>query len=216
MPIYPTKRAAFVHIPKNGGSTVTAAMRRKNLLGQRVQQSELVSKGNETILDILDHLGDQADSYFKFSFVRNPWDRFVSAYHYVCQRRPELTSVNCHSSFAEFVDAFAGDPQPYLRIRYFRPQWTYLTDDEGEIPLDKIGRFEQFDQDLHEILGLIGVRRSLIRHRKRTVRADYRDYYDAHRQDVIERVYDEDIELFGYSFDDGCIRNQAGAKKLMF
>ncbi len=207
MPIYPTYRAAFVHIPKNGGSTVTTAMRRKNLLGQRLEKGELVSSGNETITDILDHLGSEADTYFKFSFVRNPWDRFVSAYHYVRQRRPELTQVNCHSSFPAFVDAFNADPLPFLKIRYFRPQWTYLTDDEGEVALDKIGRFEQFDQDLYDILGKIGMRRSLIRHRKRTVRADYRDYYDAHRQDVIARVYDEDIELFDYSFEDGCVRN---------
>lgn len=209
MPIYPSHKAIFVHIPKNGGSTITTLLKRDRFLGRRLNVTDPRDNGRETISELLEVMGDEAKDYYKFSFVRNPWDRFVSAYHYVCQRRPEMETVTSYENFADFAEAFSKNPDQYLNIRYFRPQWTFLTDKDGNSPMDFIGRFENFDSDLQQVLRQLGIRRTFMRHRKRTKRSDYRDYYDAKSTAAIAEVYAPDIERFDYEFDSGSVRKNA-------
>lgn len=209
MPIYPDLRTVFVHIPKNGGSTVTTLLKRDRYLSRRVNERHPKDEEKATISGLLKLVGDEADDYYKFAFVRNPWDRFVSAYHYVCQRRADLTDVSSHGTFDEFMAAFAHDPDRFLEIRYFRPQSYFLTTRSGEMPIDFIGRFERFDEDLKVVMKHLGLRNSAVRHRKRTARSDYRDYYDDDSRNVVAQAYARDIELFGYSFDDGSIRKKS-------
>ncbi|WP_425044224.1 sulfotransferase family 2 domain-containing protein [Primorskyibacter sp. S87] len=215
MPIYPSHKALFVHIPKNGGSTVTTLLKRDSFFGRRVNQTDPRDGGRETISELLEVMGDEAKDYFKFSFVRNPWDRAVSAYHYVCQRRPEMVSVNSHPTFAEFTRAFADDPEQFLKIRYFRPQFEYLTTQDGDRPLDYIGHFENYDSDLRDVLKKIGIRRTLIRHRKKTKRSDYRDYYDDRAREAIAGIYARDIEELGYEFEGGSKRKKSFLLRFM-
>ncbi len=206
MPIYTSHRAVFVHIPKTGGSTVTTVLKRDTFLGPKRNLSDPRGDACETIFEIRDLLGAEFDEFFSFSFVRNPWDRFVSAYHYVMERRPELEQVTVHKRFEDFVRAFEADPDTFKAIRYFRPQNAYLLDENGNIPVDFVGRFERFEQDLGTVLDRLGVHRSLIRHRKKSRRSDYRDYFDARSQEIVADAYRADIEAFDYSYGDGCVR----------
>ncbi len=210
MPIFPNIKVIFVHIPKSGGSTVTTVLKRDRFLGRRVNPRDPRDTDIDYISQYFDLLGNEANDYYKFSFVRNPWDRFVSGYHYVCQRRPEITEVSSHGTFAEFVHAFSQEPDKFLKIRYFQPQHIYLTDSSGEMPIDFVGRFERFDEDLKVALKQIGMRRALVRHRKQSKRTDYRDYYDQETQDIVGRVYAKDVDLFSYKFDDGRRREKSG------
>ncbi len=209
MPVYPNLRTVFVHIPKTGGSTVTTLLKRDHLLSRRVNERHPQDEERATISGLLKLVGDEADDYYKFAFVRNPWDRFVSAYHYVCQRRPDLTEVSDCGSFDEFMATFARDPDRFLKIRYFIPQSYFLTARSGEMPIDFIGRFERFDDDLKVVMKQLGLRRSTVRHRKKTARSDYRDYFDDDSRDVVAQAYARDIELFGYSFEDGSTRKKS-------
>lgn len=72
-----------------------------------------------------------------------------------------------------------------------------------EIRWHFFGRFESYDEDLRTALGHLKLERSLIRQRKRSDRSDYRDYYDDESRAAIGELYDRDIEIFGYEFDDG-------------
>ncbi|WP_171124205.1 MULTISPECIES: sulfotransferase family protein [unclassified Ruegeria] len=210
MPIFPNIKVIFVHIPKSGGSTVTTVLKRDRFFGRQVNPRDPRDKNIDYISQYFDLLGADANDYFKFSFVRNPWDRFVSGYHYVCQRRPEITEVTEHGSFKEFAQALSQGPEKFLQIRYFQPQYLYLTDASGNMPLDFVGRFERFDDDLRKALKQIGMRRLVIRHRKQSKRTDYRDYYDQETRDIVGRVYARDIDVFNYAFEDGRHREKPG------
>ncbi|TMV10350.1 sulfotransferase family protein [Ruegeria sediminis] len=209
MSIYPSHRAVFVHIPKTGGSSIAALLKHDRLVDTKSNEVDPRGQGRDTMVELVEALGDEADDYFKFAFVRNPWDRFVSAYHYVAQRRPELTDVTAHKTFQDFAPVFAADPERFLGIRYFRPQWSYLSDDQGYSPADFIGRFESFDGDLQKVLDRLGIKRALMRHRKKSKRSDYREYYDGKSRDAIAEVYARDIETYGYKFDDGQKRSKS-------
>ncbi|WP_170482579.1 sulfotransferase family 2 domain-containing protein [Ruegeria arenilitoris] len=211
MPIYPKHKTIFAHIPKTGGSTVTTLLKndwifsyKKTLIDPRGERASTISQMKKIV-------EQDSDDYFSFVFVRNPWDRFVSAYHYVLQRRPEISEVACHKDFNSFVSAFSEHQDQMLGIRYFRPQWNYVCNENGENCADFIGRFEQFEEDLKFVVGKLGVKRKVIRNRKRSKRKDYRFYYDDFSYEVVRRAYSRDISNLGYSFDDGQVRNKSSS-----
>jgi chondroitin 4-sulfotransferase 11 len=79
-PSFHSKKCIFVHIPKTAGTSVTDALfgtprpRHRPLQWYEGMEPELYKE------------------YFKFAFVRNPWDRLVSGYHYVVNKKPKKQS----------------------------------------------------------------------------------------------------------------------------
>ncbi|WP_160116438.1 sulfotransferase family 2 domain-containing protein [Ruegeria sp. AU67] len=208
MPIYPTLKTAFVHIPKTGGSTISTIMRRPKFGSLTKQEPCPTVNKHASVFVHLDQLGLEAQNYFKFSFVRNPWDRLVSAYHYIIVRRKELDLVVNHATFESFLGSFVEEPLHYLNIPYFKPQSSFLVNDNGDMPLDFLGRFETFEKDLSEVLREIGSRRMFFRHRKKSKRRDYREYYSAESSEAVGEIYIRDVQNFGYDFNDGLIRSK--------
>lgn len=216
MSIYPAHRAIFVHVPKTGGSTISTLLRHERLLGLKRNDPDPRTHKHATLFEHMAALGDEADDYFKFSFVRNPWDRLVSAYHYVVERRTgEFPAVAAHKSFADFAAAISRRPEEFLESDYFRPQSSFLIDDAGNMPLDFLGKYETFEDDLQTVLTRLGIRRTLMQHRKRSKHSDYREYYDAGMRDAIAEIYRKDLEAFGYEFDDGQKRGWSFFIKLL-
>ncbi len=208
MPIYPKHKVIFAHIPKTGGSTVTTMLKNDWVISHKKTSVDQRGDGASTISKMKKIVGNEVNDYFSFSFVRNPWDRLVSAYHYVSQRRPEISEVASHRDFNSFLSAFYDNHEQMLKIRYFRPQWEYVCDQDGEICADFIGRFERFDADLKFVIQKLGLKRKIIRNRKRSRRDDYRLYYNDFGHEVVRQAYFRDISNFGYSFEDGQIRSR--------
>jgi hypothetical protein len=92
------------------------------------------------------------DSYFKFTFIRNPYDRFVSAFKYLKQYH----SKNCDY---ETLEEFIHNMHKICRYSYFHlfiTQFENLRNDQGIDHLQAIGRFESLENDLCRILRQIG------------------------------------------------------------
>lgn len=128
-----------------------------------------------------------------FTIVRNPYDRVVSAFFYLRDR--------CGGwAFNRFVvevlgrEGAAFDP-------HFEPQSDGLFHD-GTLLVDCVGRFETLDESWREIAARIGAPPRLP-HRGRSRRAaSYAEYYDDAARRVVERLYRDDLEKFGYAFGD--------------
>jgi hypothetical protein len=138
---------------------------------------------------------DQMDSYFKFAFVRNPWDRVHSWYRNVMRdelHRKEL-SIAPDLSFAEFV-------QKHLDVWALRPQLSWLTDENGDIAVDYIGKFETLEEDYRIICEKVGKPTESL---PRTLHYDavsYRDVYDSTSEALVAEKYAEEIERLSYLF----------------
>ncbi len=133
---------------------------------------------------------------FKFAFVRNPWDWQVSLYHF------GRTSLNTHQA-AEYraLDGF----DDYVKWRLERGQRTqksFLTDRTGKVIVDFVGRFEALGRDFQHVCAKLGITADLP-HLNATERTKYQDYYTPETRDAIGELFQEDIEAFGYEFENG-------------
>lgn len=200
-------RYIFVAMPKTGTHSVRQALR-EHLGPDDIEQVGLfvnkrfpfddvarIRHGHLSVRQMRPYLGDAVcDDYFKFTFVRNPFDRFVSYCAFMTRQHGE----------------FERDPQGTMRrilfdLRpmdhvHFQPQYTLLTNDAGALEMDVIGRVERMQDDYDAICARIGIPSRALDKVNGSKRGDYREYYDQALIDGVTELYRRDLELFGYAF----------------
>ena len=186
--------ALFIHIPKSAGRSVVRGL-------FDVKSVEHAPADWYQQLD-----PDKFERYFKFTFVRNPWDRAVSAYTYLCKGGSPASKedqywanfANRFDSFDDFVSNWMSE-ENILRNALFTPQVTFLKDTFGQVNMDFIGRFENLDADFNEVAEKLQITAQLP-HLNQSRAEDYQTFYTPDSRDVIARLYAEDIAAFNYSF----------------
>lgn len=192
------KQAIFVHIPKCAGIAVNHALF-GNLAG-----------GHTTLDHYIDIFEPGAfQRYFKFTFVRNPWDRLVSAYHFLKAGGMNRWDKDFYArelshlpDFRSFVLEWL-KPDKLYRHHHFTPQYHYLFDRYFKVGVDYIGQLENIESDFSEVARCIGTVADLGR-ANRSRRSDYKDYYDQETREHVALVYAADISLLGYTFEGLC------------
>lgn len=185
----------FVHIPKTAGIAVATA-----LFGHRggghagVWRYQLIFSPEEFA------------RYFKFTFVRNPWDRFASAYAYLRRggtterdRRWAARTVARYPDFDTFVKGWVNRRNVYTAL-HFVPQHEFLCVGGSPPLVDFIGRFETLAADVAAAQARLGSAGQLERLNAGPGQ-DYRALYTDETRQIVADVYREDIELFGYDFE---------------
>ena len=181
----------FIHIGKCGGKTIE-----KVFFSNRPGGTDVAC-----YRDWKDKLGKNISSYTIFSIVRNPWDRVVSAF-----TRNTLPDRK-QRSFAErgFKDVVFAKEFPLFASKE-HPVHTavdFLKNNNGDIIIDYIGRFEEFEKSFNEINKLLD-KTEKIEHINPSyqdrIHSRYRDYYDDETKEFVEENFKEDIEYFNYSF----------------
>ena len=143
--------------------------------------------------------------YFKFAFVRNPWDRMVSRYWYLRgyhENDPDQ-KINDRGYYPpgklSFVDWLMGNNRNCVNSLDLRQQKDWITNESGRIVIDYIGKYENIEHDFNELCKIIGVKVSLPKLNS-AKKGKYRNYYN---QVAIDFVYDrfkDDISTWGYQF----------------
>jgi len=142
---------------------------------------------------------DRWEVYFKFAFVRNPWDRAVSTYLHRRKVAPQPIKMLWPASQRLF--------RGLLRMKYSIlgassvQQVDYLTDKSGNLLVDFVGRFEDLKEDFQAVCERIGIDANLGGRYDPTNHSHYGDYYDETCRRIIEEVKNDDIEKFGYRFE---------------
>jgi hypothetical protein len=131
------------------------------------------------------------DSYFKFTVERNPWDKALSQYHFVRQRYKKYDENISFEKYLEVADL------PYNYTKY--------TDLEGKIIVDRVLRYENLNEELADVFGMLGVpfEGTLGATEKSHYRQDrrpYREVYTPACRDAVGKLFSREIELLGYEF----------------
>lgn len=202
-------RFIFAAVPKTGTHSVRQALR-EQMGDEDVEQVGLfvnkrfpwvdlaaLQHGHLSLRQVRPYLGqDTFDRYFKFAFVRNPFDRFVS-YCAFMLRGGDLFRQRPREMMRHFL---FGDPPEHHIL--FQPQASLLVDDDGKTLLtDMIGRVEDMQHSYEAICTRIGIQSRPLEHVNGTRRGDYRQYYDQTLIDGVTARYTQDLELFGYTFE---------------
>lgn len=226
-------KCIYVHVPKvagisieqlflddlkmdfnNRGALLLGVNPNKNIGPPRI--SNLVAKEYVGLHYISQELFDE---YFKFSFVRNPYDRIFSFYKYLSYDR--LTS------FENFVVKYLPKAFEDSSIYYFiQPMYNYIYSDEGTNMVDFVGKLENIKNDVKIIadrLKLVDynlqnknvsesmgfktkVKRSArLINKQPEIVLDYLNKdavknYNGRMKNSMAKLYQKDFEYFGYEW----------------
>ncbi|HEX6661469.1 MAG TPA: sulfotransferase family 2 domain-containing protein [Sphingomicrobium sp.] len=200
------RKFVFVAIPKTGTHAVRRALRAHmgpqdmEQVGLFVQRSlpipalAQIGHGHITLEQLRPHVkADAWGSLFKFAFVRNPFDRFVSYCAFMTREG----------------DAFQKDPRAVMRSFLanpplghilFHPQHSFITDASGAVLADYVGRVEEMQKSYDEISARIGIPTTKLEKVNASKRRNYREYFDEPLIEGVAKLYARDLELFGYEF----------------
>ncbi len=165
--------------------------------------------------DVFESRGWDFDAYFKFVMVRNPWSRLVSLYEMYAFREGGLLSrlrsrSTRHEGFQAWMrtldsnlgrGAAPGVEKGVIRFGAFSYAG-FAGDEDGRPLVDEVIKLEEIERDLPPVLERLGLPlpRRVPRAGRGRYRGSYRAYYDDGTRALVESLYDEDIERFGYTF----------------
>jgi sulfotransferase famil protein len=142
------------------------------------------------------------NEYFKFSFVRNPWDRAYSDYKWIKKDSCiKGTFKEYILKTGEFDKIFNDNSIKTYRGDHLLQQIEFVNDD---YLLDFVGKFENLHNDITKINNHIGFNKVFDKHEKKNRKRfkHYSLFYTDTKKKLVEHKFKNDIENFGYHFED--------------
>lgn len=201
------QKLLFCHIAKNAGQTVHLTMAKMGAM-------EFCDK-HYSMLQLKQLLND--DIFFneciKICIVRNPWDRMISTYFYRKSKcEPDFGPIDqWNLSFNEWIKYIYSDEYNNLNLKHqgtlnnikyhFGSSLRWVIDDKYNIMVDKIIRFENLNDELIELFKEFGYNEVFYKNNS-TSHEDAHKYYNEESKQLVSEHFKEDIEYFGYKFND--------------
>ena len=209
--IYKNLKSIFVRIYKTGTTSVLKALQNNqdsvdfkfkiynkiffdylHLTKKKKFPKHLMVDTHSKAIDFRDFLKKEYDEYFKFTFVRNPYDWQVSLYHFMKQD-------SAHDQHY-LVKDMNFDDYIYWRCNHeYELQKDFVVDENGNLIVDFVGKFENLSQDFKIIskkldLGLMLSEKKF----KSSKHNHYSTYYTKKLKSAVDKVFHDDFEFFEY------------------
>lgn len=136
------------------------------------------------------------DEYFKFGFVRHPYSHFLSVYLY----------------FKKYNTIDAKDFKSYAAMQHdtgysslagwgFKGLYDRISDPDGNVIVDFVGRFENMENDWSHVAEKIGLPDLKLTHINQSADQgpDLDDFYTDSERRIVQDLYRKDFEMLGYS-----------------
>lgn len=218
-----SRKFIFIHVPKSAGTSLAATLSKySTYLDQEVGAGAFSSaqehyfsqrfglRKHSTANEIKRIVGkDVWDGYFKFAFVRNPYDRLISAYNFLSgwAHLPEKFRwlIEQYPTVQSFLESGVWH-ENLGPDKIFSPQsyWLAQSSETGPLMIDCVGKVEKIQQDFalirkkiereggqEEVLGILNKSR----------RSKERFSWTSQATAQVKKYYAMDFELFGYDTD---------------
>ena len=165
-----SKKCIFVHIPKVAGQSIETVLRAAASASGSVEEDFGLRKRRrgEAGPERLAHLTgieyrdlgyvsrEEFQTFFKFAFVRNPWDRAYSIYRHF--------GLEDYVGYEYFLRHILCKGLRRKQYWFVRPQCDFVLDANGEVCVDFLGRFETLDKDFAHAADVLGLNESRLPH----------------------------------------------------
>lgn len=208
---FPTNKATFIHVPKTGGTSFYNWIER-NVPSYDMQAHNVYETGS--MLGAAKQWGELGTT---FSFVRNPYSRLVSMYHYhyaKAQHYVRSPNVKHPGKMIDFLKVIAVSSKGFeywLECMYYekeqllgiadaaRDRLTVCSWYNGQMP-DIIIKMEELDSQFYKIQDLLGCHTESLPHDNKSEHKPYREYYNDKMVGWVAEQFKEDLEAFGYQY----------------
>jgi len=149
-------------------------------------------------------------TYFKSCIVRNPYDRAISSYEFLTQRygdkrgHPDLDKKECDFKYF-FKNEERLNSNGYMHFHAYASQSQNIRDTKYGITMDFIGKYENLEWDVLEILKKIGINKfphlKMVKnniHINKSKKNSITSYYDEETLKIVNELFKEDFDQFGY------------------
>ncbi len=160
---------------------------------------------------------DEWKHYFKFTFIRNPFDRMVSLWNFIhktlekhkeeCEKNGPDWKPECETWIERCYDIISNCKNFKDYIKYTSNGIATGGDtvfsfshDGNEKFVDFIGRFENLQEDFDIVCDKIGIPKQKLPHKNKTKHKHYTEYYDDETRQIVAEKYAKELECFGYKF----------------
>ena len=201
-----SRRFVFFAVPKTGTHAIREAIRphlsesdweQQLRFGKQLSplpEIAAVNHGHVSYRQLCDTLGVKAISdFFRFAFVRHPFDRFVSVCAFLARTDP----------------SYEQDPTDWMKRALLRPQFckrvlvapqhTLLCDETSNMTLDFIGRYESLQADFDTVCDRLDLPKATLPHRNRSEHDEYQNLLDDELKDTLWQRYQQDFSAFNYA-----------------
>jgi len=183
------KKSIYIHIPKTAGISI--------------QQYGIDNNININVIghhspakDIINRYKD----YFLFTFVRNPYDRFMSSYYFY-KDAPVGTKVirddiQQYKTFKDFCLNFQSFKHK-TDIQFYN-QTHFILDNNDNLIVDFVGRFEDIASGWEEICKIGGWEHKKLPHKNKTEHLYWEDEYNDDMKEIVFNLFTNDFKYFNY------------------
>lgn len=177
-----SQKFLFIQIPKTATVSVFTVL-------QQYMNKDVFGKFRHLTYQQASKDYPESKNYFKFSFVRNPWDRLLSSYLYAraIKKRTGERSIPLDTTLKNYL----------LKSPNRFSQYSFV---DGFDKNSFIGRFENLQSDFDIVCDKIGIPRIKLERINKTKHTHYTDYYNNETRDIVSQLCAKDIEYFGYKF----------------
>jgi len=131
------------------------------------------------------------DNYFKFAFVRHPFTRLASEYEYVkSQTEHGRHNKVSKMSFQQYIT--------YQSQRFDAHQINMLVDENDQVVMDFIGKFESIHDDWLHVCKELQISVPKLNHKNRATKVNKNDYINDENKALVAKLWKRDIDAFGY------------------
>jgi len=184
------QKIIFTHIPKTAGTSILDTLGKVN----KKQKVILSKPDHRTLIEIKNKDLESFWHYYKFTVVRNPWEREWSLYKF----------LKIKDSFETYLENVKNDKYHYAKRRFRLPNLFSNQVDfiliNNQIELDQIIRFENLNNGYKELCRAIGKEITELPHLRKSNSTSYSDHYNRRCIDLVAELREKDISFLNYSF----------------